>query len=55
MIQQIDQQPVSSPHEAAKKLEAAKGGKSKSVLLLINRNGANAYVAIAMDKTEDNG
>jgi serine protease Do len=55
VIQQIDQQPVTSPHEAAKKLEAARANKSKSVLLLINRNGSNAYVAVSMNKDEDNG
>ncbi|HEX4111126.1 MAG TPA: PDZ domain-containing protein, partial [Stellaceae bacterium] len=55
VIQTIDQEPVSNPHDAAKKIEAARGGKNKSVLLLINRNGSNAYVAVSMDKNEDNG
>jgi serine protease Do len=55
IIQTIDQEPVVSPHEAAKKLDAARQSKSKSVLLLINRNGSNAYVAVSMDKSEDNG
>jgi serine protease Do len=55
IIQTIDQEPVVSPREAAKKLDAARQGKSKSVLLLINRNGSNAYVAVSMDKSEDNG
>jgi serine protease Do len=55
VIQTIDQEPVGTPREAAKKLEAAKQGKSKSVLLLINRNGSNAYVAVSMDKNADNG
>jgi serine protease Do len=55
VIQSIDQEPVTTPHEAATKLEAARDGKSKSVLLLINRNGSNAYVAVAMGKDEDKG
>jgi serine protease Do len=55
VIQTIDQEPVATPHDAAKKLDAARARKSKSVLLLINRNGSNAYVAVSMDKSEDNG
>jgi len=55
IIQTIDQEAVLSPKEAAKKLDAARAGKNKSVLLLINRNGNNAYVAVSMDKSEDNG
>jgi serine protease Do len=55
VIQTIDQEAVTNPRDAAKKLEAAKEGKSKSVLLLINRNGTNAYVAVSMDKNADNG
>ncbi|MGH6981155.1 MAG: PDZ domain-containing protein, partial [Stellaceae bacterium] len=55
IIQTIDQEPVVSPKEAAKRLDAARAGKNKSVLLLINRNGSNAYVAVSMDKREDNG
>jgi serine protease Do len=56
IIQSIDQEAVANPREAAKKLDAARAGKSKSVLLLINRNGSNAYVAVSMDKsTDDNG
>jgi len=54
VIQSIDQQPVSSPEEVARKLDAAKNGKAKSVLFLINRNGSNAYVAVSMDKSSDN-
>ncbi len=53
IIQTIDQEPVASPREAAKKLEAARQSKSKSVLLLINRNGSNAYVAVSMDKADE--
>jgi serine protease Do len=55
IIQTIDQEPVSTPRDAAKKIESARDGKNKSVLLLINRNGSNAYVAVSMDKNEDNG
>ena len=56
IIQTIDQEAVTSPTEAARKLDAARQSKNKSVLLLINRNGNNAYVAVSMDKTsEDNG
>jgi serine protease Do len=55
VIQTIDQEPVFNPRDAAKKIEAARDSKNKSVLLLINRNGSNAYVAVSMDKSEDNG
>jgi serine protease Do len=55
IIQSIDQEPVVSPKEAAKKLDAARAGKGKSVLLLINRNGNNAYLAVSMDKSEEKG
>jgi len=56
IIQTIDQEAVASPREAAKRLEAVRDGKRKSVLLLINRNGSNAYVAVSMDKNaDDNG
>jgi len=55
IIQTIDQEAVVSPKEAAKKLDTARAGKNKSVLLLINRNGTNAYVAVSMDKSADNG
>ncbi|MGH6991063.1 MAG: DegQ family serine endoprotease, partial [Stellaceae bacterium] len=50
VIESIDQKPVHSPAEAAAHLKAARAGKNKSVLLLINRNGSNAYVAVAMGK-----
>jgi serine protease Do len=53
VIQTIDQEPVASPRDAAKKLDAARQSKSKSVLLLINRNGSNAYVAVSMDKSDE--
>jgi len=55
VIQTIDQDPVASPREAAAKLDAARRNKNKNVLLLINRNGTNAYVAVSMDHNEDKG
>jgi serine protease Do len=55
IIETIDQKPVGSPQEAAAHLNAARSSKNQNVLLLINRNGSNAYVAVAMGKDADNG
>ena len=54
VIVQVDQTPVSKPDDIIQKVkEAAKAGKSKSVLLLVNRHGQNRYVALTPD--EKNG
>ncbi len=50
VIVQIDQTPVSKPEDFVQKVkDAAKGGKAKSVLLLVNRRGQNRYVALTPD------
>ncbi|HXP29953.1 MAG TPA: DegQ family serine endoprotease [Stellaceae bacterium] len=51
VIEQINQQPVRTPKEAADKLQAvrnAKGG-NKTVLLLLNRHGVNQYLALSVE------
>ncbi|HEV2673847.1 MAG TPA: DegQ family serine endoprotease [Aliidongia sp.] len=54
VIVQIDQTPVSKPEDVVQKVkDAAKTGKAKSVLLLVNRHGQNRYVALTPD--EKNG
>ncbi len=50
VIVQIDQTPVSKPEDVVQKVkDAAKNGKAKSVLLLVNRRGQNRYVALTPD------
>ena len=54
VIVQVDQTPVTKPDDIIQKVkDAAKSGKSKSVLLLVNRHGQNRYVALTPD--EKNG
>ena len=54
VIVQVDQTPVSKPEDFVQKVkDAAKAGKAKSVLLLVNRRGQNRYVALTPD--EKNG
>jgi serine protease Do len=54
VIVQVDQTPVTKPDDLIQKVkDAAKSGKSKSVLLLVNRHGQNRYVALTPD--EKNG
>ena len=54
VIQQVNQQPVTTPQQAEQKLKEAQAGKDKSLLLLINRHGTNQYLALSMAKG-DNG
>jgi serine protease Do len=54
VIQQINQQPVTSPQQAEAKLKEAQAEKSKNLLLLVNRHGTNQYLALSMNKG-DNG
>ena len=50
VIVQVDQTPVTKPDDIVQKVkDAAKSGKSKSVLLLVNRHGQNRYVALTPD------
>jgi serine protease Do len=54
VIQQINQQPVTTPQQAESKLKQAQSGKGQNLLLLINRRGTNQYLALSMGKG-DNG
>ncbi len=49
VIEAINQQPVASPQDVAKKLKDAQNANDKNVLLLINRHGTNQYVALSME------
>ena len=46
VIVAINQQPVSTPAEAAQKLKQAKQKGDKNLLLLLNRHGVNEYVGL---------
>ncbi len=50
VIEQINQQPVTTPKEAEARLKAAESGENKSVLLLINRHGTSQFLALSMSK-----
>jgi serine protease Do len=54
VIEQVNQQPVTTPQQAESKLKEAQKGANKNVLLLINRHGTNQYLALSMSKG-DNG
>ncbi|MGH6797386.1 MAG: PDZ domain-containing protein, partial [Roseiarcus sp.] len=45
VIVAINQQPVTTPHEAVTLLKQAQSGSEKRLLMLINRHGINEYVA----------
>jgi serine protease Do len=49
----IDQQPVNTPQEAAKKLKEVAASPKKSALLLLNRHGVTQYVGVSLG--EDRG
>jgi serine protease Do len=50
VIESINQQKVTTPEDAAARLDAAKKDPHKAnVLLLLNRNGVNQYVALSMN------
>jgi serine protease Do len=53
VIEQVNRQPVTTPKEAAAKLDAAKSAKGENVLLLINRHGTNQFLALSMRKGEN--
>ncbi len=50
VIVQVNQQPVTTPHQAETKLKEAQSGANKNLLLLINRHGTNQYLALSMSK-----
>jgi serine protease Do len=53
VIEQVNQESVTTPQQAETKLKAAQSAK-QNVLLLINRHGTNQYLALSMSKG-DNG
>ena len=55
VIESINQQPTATPKEVSDLLARAKDGKGgTNVLMLINRNGINQYVALSLTN-QDNG
>jgi serine protease Do len=46
VVVSIDQHPVHSPQEAARKLKEIAESKQKNVLLLLNRRGVTEYVGL---------
>ncbi len=53
VIESINQRPVTSPTEATARLNEALASAPKRVLMLINRNGTNRYLAMSFDHTPD--
>ena len=53
VIQQINQQAVTTPQQAEARLKEAQSNKAQNVLLLINRRGTNQYLALSMAKDKD--
>jgi serine protease Do len=50
VIEAINRAPVTTPEEAAHKLDTAAKQKDENVLLLINRDGVNQYVAMSIER-----
>jgi len=48
VIQAINQQPIASPADAAAQLQSAVKSGKKDILILLNRQGSNLYVGLAM-------
>jgi serine protease Do len=48
VIETINQQPVGSPTDALAMIESAASGRSKNVLMLINRHGSSRYLALSL-------
>jgi serine protease Do len=53
VIEQINQEAVTSPKQAEERLKQAQHEKKTNVLLLINRHGTNQYLALSMNKGEN--
>ena len=53
VIEQVNQQSVTTPKQAETRLKEAQSGKNKNVLLLINRHGTNQFLALSMSKGEN--
>ncbi|HEX3973626.1 MAG TPA: PDZ domain-containing protein, partial [Stellaceae bacterium] len=55
VIESVNQKPVTSPGEVASALNDAKSSKGdQNVLILLNRNGVNQYVALSLSN-QSNG
>jgi len=55
VIESVNQKPVTSPGEVVSALESAKNKKGdENVLILLNRNGINQYVALSLSN-QSNG
>jgi serine protease Do len=52
VLMAIDQQPVSSPEEAAQQLKEIASSPKKTALLLLNRHGVTQYVGVKLSKDE---
>ncbi|HML11086.1 MAG TPA: DegQ family serine endoprotease [Stellaceae bacterium] len=50
VIMSIDQQPATSPQEAADRLKDIAKSPNKSALLLLNRHGVTQYLGVRLDK-----
>ncbi|HEY1798746.1 MAG TPA: DegQ family serine endoprotease [Stellaceae bacterium] len=55
IVQTINQQPVKSPEEAARKLDEIAHSQHKDALLLLNRHGVTQYVGITVAKEHEHG
>jgi serine protease Do len=51
LVESINQQPVNSPEEAIARLKRALASEQNSVLMLINRQGTNRYLAMSLANT----
>ena len=52
VIVSINQQPMSSPKEAADKLRDIANSPNKSALLLLNRHGVTQYLGVELSKNQ---
>ncbi len=48
LIVEVDQEPVAGPSELAERIAAARAAERRSVLLLVSRDGADRFVAVAL-------
>ena len=54
VIEQVNQKSVTNPGEVVNALNEAKNAKGSNVLILLNRNGVNQYVALSLSN-QNNG
>ena len=55
VIESINEIPVASPEETIRRLKQAFGGGGRNVLMLINRQGTNRYVAMFLEGKPNGG